>query len=462
MRPGIFTQSRGLAVVAALLASAYACGTDPFSELPDPLPAPKIHDAPPQKQLDQPVQHVFIILMENHTYDNYFAGFPNPDGDPPTTHGINFAGTPIPLQEPPDDEWSPGDFSWGISHRDWNYGAMNGFQQTAHQPEGQFSALVEHDYDTFVFGASGTNAAYVSYGLNPETGHRRLFYHWWLAEQGVLCDRFFCGQFGTSLGSTLYLLCGQSGGVITEPTILGGRFTVLVDPKTGYQVKQDKLSAMQVPTSLPNELEQAGLTWTWFQELSSETFEEVLAHTALNLSHPLNCLDCARALPDFEHRRIETPRLDDRLRRYLAHGWGGHVNWIRPTGINSEHPAIGKVKTGQLWVWKILNAIGYSDLWAHSVVFLTWDDYGGFYDHVPPPQVDDFGLGFRVPCIVVSPFAKKGVVQHQVRSFNSIMRFCERIYGLPPMTARDAQADDFMAAFDFDQPPRPYSDFFPH
>jgi phospholipase C len=137
------------------------------------------------------------------------------------------------------------------------------------------------------------------------------------------------------------------------------------------------------------------------------------------------------------------------------------VNWIRPTNVNSDHPAVGSIYDGQLWVWKILNAIGHSNLWERSAVFITWDDYGGFYDHITPPRVDDFGYGFRVPCIVVSPFARKGVVQHQVRSFDSILRFCERIYGLPTMNRRDAIADDFLDAFDFTQPPRPYSDFFP-
>jgi len=95
------------------------------------------------------------------------------------------------------------------------------------------------------------------------------------------------------------------------------------------------------------------------------------------------------------------------------------------------------------------------------VIILTWDDYGGFYDHVPPPQVDAYGMGFRVPASIISPFAKRGVVQNQRREFASIAKFCERIFDLPVMTTRDADSgtDDLMAAFDFNQAPRPYSDF---
>src|SRR2546423_50856 len=111
--------SRLLVLVAAVVAGvAVSCGTDPFAEVPDLLSRPKIHRAPPRRELDQPIQHVFIVLMENHTYDNYFAAFPNPTGDPPTTVGTGAYGAPIPLREPSDGDWSPGDNSWGVAHRD--------------------------------------------------------------------------------------------------------------------------------------------------------------------------------------------------------------------------------------------------------------------------------------------------------------------------------------------------------
>jgi phospholipase C len=101
------------------------------------------------------------------------------------------------------------------------------------------------------------------------------------------------------------------------------------------------------------------------------------------------------------------------------------------------------------------------DVFPETTVILTWDDYGGFWDHVPPPQVDAFGLGFRVPAIIISPFAKKGVVQHERREHSSIAKFCERVFNLPAMTARDADpaTDDLMSALDLGQAPRPYSDF---
>src|SRR5262249_5262523 len=107
----------------------------------------------------------------------------------------------------------------------------------------------------------------------------------------------------------------------------------------------------------------------------------------------------------------------------------------------------------------VIDAIGASPEWAHSVVIVTWDDYGGFYDHVPPQAVDAFGLGMRVPCIVIGPYAKKGEVQHALRETCSIPRLCEKVFHLRSMTARDVAADDLLSTLDLTQEPRPYSDF---
>jgi len=95
-----------------------------------------------------------------------------------------------------------------------------------------------------------------------------------------------------------------------------------------------------------------------------------------------------------------------------------------------------------------------SPMWKNTAIFVTWDDYGGFYDHVPPPQVDGFGLGIRVPLLVISPYAKKGVIDHQVGEFSSVLRFIESNWGLSLLTDRDRDATDLSYDFDFSQRPR--------
>jgi hypothetical protein len=95
-----------------------------------------------------------------------------------------------------------------------------------------------------------------------------------------------------------------------------------------------------------------------------------------------------------------------------------------------------------------------SKFWSSTAIFVTWDDYGGWYDHVPPPQVDAYGFGFRVPCLIISPYAKEGFIDHTQAEFASILKFIETVHGLPALTKRDAMASDLFEAFDFSQPPR--------
>jgi phospholipase C len=412
--------------------------------------SPPIQQAPPQKELQQPIQHVWVIFKENHTYDNYFASYPNPDGDAPTTSGMGMNGRIIPLRAPSTADFSPGDNSWDVAHTDFNGGQMNGFDQAPHQP------LIGDLSDRF-FHADEQDGAYVSYGLTPEVAGNFIPLYWWLASRGVLSDRYFSSAMTQSFPNHFYLLAATSGGAISNPD-LSGHYTVL-DPETGARFPQSHSPPNQIATTIPNELENAGLAWTVLQETDTMPFLNLANNTLLDLSATVRDIDVIHGIPDFDQRLIETTNLDDRLPEYIAKGWDAHVVYIKPNDFNSEHPAVGDVDSGAKWTGKIIDAIGNSADWSSSVIIITWDDYGGFFDHVPPPQVDTFGLGMRVPCIIISPFARKGVVEHTVREHSSIARFIEKVYGLPTMTNRDAAADDLSSALDMTQTPRPFSDF---
>jgi phospholipase C len=110
---------------------------------------------------------------------------------------------------------------------------------------------------------------------------------------------------------------------------------------------------------------------------------------------------------------------------------------------------------GENWTVSVLNAVMQGPEWNSTVVFMTWDDFGGFYDHVAPPQVDQFGLGPRVPLLIISPYAKPGYVSHTVYDHTSILKFVETRYGIPALTSRDAWANAMLDSFDFGRPPRP-------
>jgi phospholipase C len=161
-----------------------------------------------------------------------------------------------------------------------------------------------------------------------------------------------------------------------------------------------------------------------------------------------------------------------KLRSFFADAQSGHlpqVAWITPSAANSEHPA-ALLSTGQTYVTGLINAIMKSPTWTSTAIFLAWDDWGGFYDHVVPPKVDQNGYGFRVPALVISPYARKGYVDHQTLSFDAYLKFIEDDFlngrRIDPTTdgrpdpridvrENAAQLGDLMSDFDFTQQPRP-------
>jgi phospholipase C len=130
------------------------------------------------------------------------------------------------------------------------------------------------------------------------------------------------------------------------------------------------------------------------------------------------------------------------------------VAWLMPESDNeSEHPPFD-VSLGEHAVVSAINAVMQSLYWNSTAIFVTFDDYGGWYDHVPPPQVDAYGYGFRVPCLVISPYAREGMIDHVQSDFTSILKFVETVFSLHPLSSRDAEASSMMEAFDFAQAPR--------
>ena len=132
------------------------------------------------------------------------------------------------------------------------------------------------------------------------------------------------------------------------------------------------------------------------------------------------------------------------------------ATWITPSADYSDHPGPGLTSMGPDWVASITNAIGASQYWDSTVIFISWDDWGGWYDHVPPPMVDNMGLGFRVPVLVVSPYANHGYISHTQHEFSGFLKYTEEVFNLPSLGTRDVNADDFADCFNYSQTPQPY------
>jgi phospholipase C len=132
----------------------------------------------------------------------------------------------------------------------------------------------------------------------------------------------------------------------------------------------------------------------------------------------------------------------------IANGQLADVVWVTPAQAASDHPKVNN-GSGPSWVASVVNAIGNSQYWNNTAIFITWDDWGGFYDHVTPTIYNSFELSFRVPLIVVSPYAKPGYVSHAQHEFGSILKFTEETFGLPSLNTTDARADDLSDCFSF-------------
>ncbi|HUI01197.1 MAG TPA: alkaline phosphatase family protein [Nitrososphaerales archaeon] len=233
-------------------------------------------------------------------------------------------------------------------------------------------------------------------------------YYWSLAQNYTLFDNYFTSAMGPSLPNHLYLVAGQDDGIADSVTSVKNNLNIstIVDP-----------------------LEAAGVSWAYYSPytVGNENALGLVSNIASNPS------------------RMADLKLTDQFLTDVRSGNLPAVSWVTAADGYNEHPPYD-IATGQAWVQSLISAVQSSPYWPNTVIFLTWDDYGGWYDHVAPPQVDKYGLGFRVPLLMISPFAKHGYVDHTLGDHTSLMKFIERVYGLPPVTQRDAVASDLMDA----------------
>jgi phospholipase C len=420
-------QRTSLAVVAAgaLALAAAACGgggsAAPSTVNPITFATPTPSAAPtavPSHAPETAISHVVVIVQENRSFDNLFMGYPGADSasSGKLSTGQTIALAPVGFE---------GTQDLGHTHRTW-IAQYAGGQMYFDLGQAQPQATLPY-----------------SYVPQAETAP-----YWRLASQYVLADRMFQPNTGPSYVAHQYIVAGQSDLAVENP--LSSRYWGCDSP-AGTTVPLLGPNGSEVPGPFPcfdyatlaDKLDTAGLSWRNY----APGLDEIEA-----IWSPFDAIKHIRYGPDWTSDVIspETNVLSD-----IPAGRLANVTWIVPTVANSDHPASRSV-AGPQWVSAIVNAIGRSPFWKSTAIFIVWDDWGGWYDHVIPPQLDGMGLGFRVPMLVVSPYAKRGYVSHVQHEFGSILKFAEERYGLAPLAASDARADDLWDCFDFTQKPRPF------
>jgi phospholipase C len=368
-----------------------------------------------------PIEHVVFLIKENRTFDNLFGTFPG-------ANGVSFGydrGVRRPLTPGTDGSIGSEDIPhcYTCSLEAWNHGKMDGFNQ----------------------GVVADRWAYTQL-------HRaQLPNYWHWARQYVLADNFFSSAQGPSFPNHLYAIAAQSGGAHDNPRRTGrfrssntfgcdapnGQTVTIVDSE-GHEKHVQPCFDFTTEGDL---LTDARIDWAYYAARPDQLGYIWSAYSAVR--HIRETREWSRhVLPvDDLVGDIKADRLPP-------------VTWISPRYEVSEHPQYNFC-LGENWSTQVIDAIMRSPMWKDTAVFVTWDDYGGFYDHEPPPQVDGFGFGIRVPLLVISPYANHGVIDHRLGEFSSVLRFIENNWGLTQLTDRDRDAMDLSYDFDFTQRPRP-------
>jgi phospholipase C len=416
------------------------------------------------------IQHLIFIVQENHSFDNYFGTYPGVDGLSvdsavplnPNQTGLGYVHPfhldvtqPIMIwgDELPPGVADPDDLQLqqANSSAPFHYDSESIGRDLSHAWKVAHEAYDNGKMDGFVV-AEGSPLTMGYYDRSD------IPYYWDYADQYVLDDNFFSSLMGPSFPNHLYIASGTSGPVTLPPLclqtpcrwILNGH--IIDNPPTGYNWQGLSLDW----STLAQELSSSNVSWSWFDGEAKPTrpnIWDVLPLFTYFQDNPDQLVEHVKNTPAFIND-IQDGQLP-------AVSWIIPGGWVPPTypaackgQSPSEHPP-ARSDCGMDYVSYLVNQVMESQYWQSSAIIITWDDYGGFYDHVPPPQVDAYGEGFRVPTLVISPWAKHAYVDHTQYEFASLLRLAEDNFNLPTLGTRDVSANDMMNSFDFNQAPQP-------
>jgi phospholipase C len=402
------------------------------------------------------IQHVVVIMQENRSFDEYFGLYPGADGLP-RQNGQFTVCSPDPLSgrciapfHDPRDSQFGGPHAHDAAVADIDGGKMDGFVGEAQM---------------------GTD-------LTDVMGYKDasdIPNYWTYAQQFVLQDRMFESVSSWSFPEHLYLVsewsakcskqgdpasCTNGGTEPPQPTING---TSGVSP--------DQTSRNYAWTDLTYLLHKFNVSWRYYVAEGFQPDCEDGAETCNPAAQTVGTPDIWNPLPGFTDVRADGQvgniQTIDHFYADVRAGRLPAVSWIAPNQTVSEHPP-ATVSAGQAYVTTLINTIMSSPLWASTAIFVNWDDWGGFYDHVVPPSIDSAGYGLRVPGLVISPYAKRGFIDNQTLSQDAYAKFIEDDFlnGLrldpktdgrpdprPGVRENDPQLGDLALDFDFNQVP---------
>ena len=371
------------------------------------------------------ISHIVIIMQENHSFDHYFGTYPGADGIP-MQNGMPTVCSNDPVTgqciQPFHDS---SDINYGGPHgvtaaaQDINGGKMNGFVQSVITGRSNYCSNPQTPGCTS--GEQGPDAM----GWHDA---REIPNYWAYAQNFVLQDRMFEPSASWSLPAHLFMVSGWSA-TCSDPDDPMSCVNNIANPGPGMAAGGTKVDYAW--TDLTYLLHKYRISWGYFL---TEGIEPDCANDQMFCDQQPMKLDVPgvmNPLPNFatvhQNDELDHVRPTTEFLAALNDGTLPAVSWIIPENGVSEHPP-SSIHAGQAYVTGLINAIMQSPEWDSTVIFLAWDDWGGFYDHVVPSKVDMNGYGLRVPALVISSYAKKGYIDHQTLSFDAYLKFIEDIF----------------------------------
>jgi phospholipase C len=415
------------------------------------------------------LKHIVIIYLENHSFDNLYGEFPGADGltnAGATGTQVDLTGTPFAtLPQPPGTQFPANLANAPFSIEQFVPADMNTpdlvhrFYQEQVQIDGG-----KMDKFAAVSDAKGLVMGYYHTAGLPLADEARRY---------TLCDNFFHAAFGGSFLNHIWLIAARAPGFPSAPAAIVTQLDANGLPTTGhdgsvtpdgyavntiFSVNQPHPSTIAADRLLPNQtfptigdrLSARKISWVWY----SGGWDDALAgqpDPLFQFHHQpfiyfANYADGKAAKA--EHLRDE--------KEFIAAARSGTlpaVSFVKPLGEVNEHPGYTNVLDGERHTEELINAVRNGPDWKNTAIIITYDEHGGFWDHVAPPVVDRWGPGARVPTLIISPFARVGFIDHRQYDTSSILAFIEHRWSLEPLADRDAAADDLTAAFDFEHGP---------
>jgi len=431
---------------------------------------PQSANASLQHRASLPITHVVVIMQENRSFDNFFRGFPGADSATfGYGHGVKYPLTPKHLT-----------WTFDLNHYRWQFledydgGKNDGWNDlingsTSGCPYGK--GWVNHPSCwNFLTGKSYQKMAF-SYVYKAE-----IQPYWTMASEYTLGDHNFGSTNGPSFGEHQMLIAGQDGHADEVPELKpwGCDTPKKLSVNWEYYLHYGQANPPEFPPAFGHDvvgyrpcftyatvaglLDGKHISWRWYKQPDPPAIDEEGRDRPDYNQYDSFWLDAFDAIKPIrygpDYKNVVTP--DTRVLTDIANASLAQVSWVMPHGGASDHPGSGSGNCGPAWITAIVNAIGKSSYWDSTAIIITWDEWGGWFDHVVPPLESDpvtgayEGLGYRTPLIIISPYAKTHYVSKAVHETASSLRFIENVFGLgqlPPGNLADARADGYDDVF---------------